>query len=340
MRNGTNRLSNFELLRLLSMFMIVHYHLLRWFVQDNPAYHWVSALWLPLHVGVVVFVLISGYFHIKASSRGLIVLLGVLFVYSIPEIVSGVKNAESARSVLHALQFVSRSDFWFVKTYLGLYLVSPLLNGFLDHSSVRRQWYILGVFALITLYYGSMARNVFYAEGKNLLFFILVYFIGHMLKEYAARWKDWGSRRLIGGYLLLNVLIVLLYLFFKDSGLGNLVWRLSFPYNSPILILNAVLLFMIFGRMEFKSSWINRLSESCFAVYLIHGSAYLIGSVERPLIHRLFMFSYPRFFLFLVLLLILAIGIMFSCIVIDQCFSPLWKRLDRMGGIIQTKLGF
>ena len=316
------------------MFMIVYYHLLRWFVQDNPAFDWVSALWLPLHVGVVVFVLISGFFHIKASSRGLIVLLGVLFVYSIPGIVSGIKNAESARSILHALQFVSRSDFWFVKTYLGLYLVSPLLNGFLDHSSVRRQWYILGVFALITLYYGSMARNIFYAEGKNLLFFMLIYLIGHMLKEYVARWKVLGSRRLISGYLLLNVLTVLSSLFFKDTGFGELVWRLSFPYNSPILILNAALLFMIFGRKEFKNAWINRLAESCFAVYLIHGSIPLITFVERPLIHKLYMFSSSRFFLFLVLLFILAIGIVLSCIVIDQCFSPLWKRLHHLGGMI------
>ena len=48
------RQSCFELLRLISMFFIVLYHFLRWFVQDNPSHHVLQALWLPLHVGVVV----------------------------------------------------------------------------------------------------------------------------------------------------------------------------------------------------------------------------------------------------------------------------------------------
>ena len=320
--------------------MIVFYHLLRWFVQDNPAYDWVRAFWLPLHVGVVVFVLISGYFHIRASSRGLIVFLGVLLVYSIPGIISGIRNADSAKDILHSLQFVSQSDYWFVKTYLGLYLVSPLLNVFLDHSSVRRQGYILVVLALITLYYGSMARNTFYAEGKNLLYFILIYLIGHFLREFSDRWKAWGSRPLVGGYLLLNVLLVLSFLFFREGWLGNLVWKLSFPYNSPILILNAVLLFMIVGRMEFTNTWVNRLAESCFAVYLIHGSALFVASLERPLIQKLYLFSEPKIGLFILLLFLLAIGIMLSCIAIDQCFSPLWRGLRRLGGMVQARVVF
>ena len=54
------RQSCFELLRLISMFFIILYHLLLWFVQDNPSHVVLKALWLPLHVGVICFVLISG----------------------------------------------------------------------------------------------------------------------------------------------------------------------------------------------------------------------------------------------------------------------------------------
>ena len=80
MRYGSERLSNFEALRLLSMFLIVFYHLLLRFYHAYPAYEMVRALWIPLHVGVVCFVLISGYFRVKPSSRGLLLLLSMLLV--------------------------------------------------------------------------------------------------------------------------------------------------------------------------------------------------------------------------------------------------------------------
>ena len=64
------RESNFELLRLIAMFFIVWYHLLLKFivvVDESPIY---KAMFIPLHVAVVCFVLISGYFHIKPTLRG------------------------------------------------------------------------------------------------------------------------------------------------------------------------------------------------------------------------------------------------------------------------------
>ena len=68
------RESNFELLRLIAMFFIVLYHSLLKFiavVDDNPIY---QAMFLSLHVAVICFVLISGYFHIKPSVRSGVVL--------------------------------------------------------------------------------------------------------------------------------------------------------------------------------------------------------------------------------------------------------------------------
>ena len=39
-----DRQSNYELLRLISMFFIVLYHLLLWFVQDHPSHGCLKAL--------------------------------------------------------------------------------------------------------------------------------------------------------------------------------------------------------------------------------------------------------------------------------------------------------
>ena len=68
-----NRNSSFELLRIIAQYMIVVYHiLLFWFVLDNPRYEpMFKVAWIPLHVGVILYVLISGYFGIHFSIKGL-----------------------------------------------------------------------------------------------------------------------------------------------------------------------------------------------------------------------------------------------------------------------------
>ena len=320
------------------MFLIVFYHLLRWFVQDNPAYDWVRALWIPLHVGVVCFILISGYFRIRPSSRGLLMLLGILFVYSLPGIVSGIRHAESAYDILHSIQFVSHSEFWFVKAYVALYLLSPLLNSFFDHSSIRGQWYLLGAFALITIYYGYFAKEVSYSEGKNVLHFMLIYQVGHMLQVYSSKWKALTLNRLVGGYLLLNTVLVILFLLTR--GVGDMLWKLCFPYNSPVLILNAALLFVIFGRMEFHSHSVNRLAGHCFAIYLIHGLPLIISAIERPVINGIFHRTGDNLLATIPLLFVLACLIMVVCMAIDSLFRPLWKAIDHRGMAFQESLGF
>ena len=340
MRIGSARQSNFELLRLLSMFFIVFYHMLLRAENDNPSYGWFQAFWMPLHVGVVCFVLISGYFGIKTSSRGLLLYLSFLFVYSLPDIVLGIKSADSAYDVIHSLMFVSRTRYWFALSYLGLYLVAPLMNRFFGHSSVREQCYMLVVFALVSVYLGDFARNKAYWLGKNLIHFLFIYQIGHLLKVYASKWKAFIKWKLVCGYLALNVVLVSTYLLFRTGWLGDIIWRLAFPYNSPFLLLNAVLLFLIFGQMEFHSPFVNSIAESCFAIYLIHSSVFAIDFIQRPVINKLFVFSEPNSILFLSLLFVLSIVIMIVCIVINKCLNPLWKGVSRLGGMIQDKIGY
>lgn len=340
MRIGSARQSNFELLRLLSMFLIVFYHFLRWLVQDNPGYDWVRALWIPIHVGVICFLLISGFFRIRPSSRGLLMLLGVLFVYSLPDIVRGIMHAESGYDILHSFQFVSHSWYWFVTIYLQLYLISPLLNTFFDHASLRGQWYLFGVLALFAIYFGCFAKETSFAEGKNLVNFMLIYQTGHLLKEYSFWWKALDLKLLVVIWGGLNVSLVILFLLTRGSWLGDIIWKMSFPYNSPLLLLNASLLFVIFGKMEFHSRSVNRLAKHSFAIYLIHGMAVLAVFVERPFVNAIFHQTGNNVFLTVPLLFVLACLIMFGCIAVDSLLNPVWKWMDRQGVNAQERLGF
>ena len=69
--NYKDRESQIELLRIVSIWLIVFYHLFMDFSlplqEEYPLY---KGLQIPLHIGVLLFVLISGYFGIKASIKG------------------------------------------------------------------------------------------------------------------------------------------------------------------------------------------------------------------------------------------------------------------------------
>lgn len=83
MNVAAQRESSFELIRILAQWMIVLYHIMIYIatISDVPLY---TAIWLPLHIGVPLFVLISGYWGIRVSCKGLLRLLGQMFVYTIP----------------------------------------------------------------------------------------------------------------------------------------------------------------------------------------------------------------------------------------------------------------
>ena len=72
------RNSAIELVRILAMFMIVYYHFILFFIEPidtNPIY---KAIQIPLHIGVILFVLISGYFGIKPTFRGFFKILCIV----------------------------------------------------------------------------------------------------------------------------------------------------------------------------------------------------------------------------------------------------------------------
>ena len=333
------RQSGFELLRLISMLFIVLYHFLRWFVQDNPGHQSLKAFWLPLHVGVVCFVLISGYFRIKPSSRGFIKLISMVLVYSLPGMVWGIRNASNWHDIIHSFMFISHTNYWFVRTYIGLYLLSPLINSFFDHSSIKVRWYMLVVTGIISIYLGCFANYHLYEDGKNLVNFLLLYQLGQMLSFYSTRWRSVELWKLLSGYALLNVILVLVYYKMNDTNWGELLWRFSFPYNSPVLMINAILLFVIIGRLSFTSPVLNRWSAGVFAIYLIHDSVPLATDFQRNIVSAVFPYV-SNYMQFIGMLLVMSLVVMLSCLLINNLLSPIWKLSNSLGELAYLKLGF
>lgn len=331
---NTNRNTTFELLRIVAMFMIVFYHVVSYYLYllPNPEnQEFYTALLPTMHVGVILFVLISGYFGIKSTWRGLISLLMVVVVYNLPFVLySGIKHGHW----LEYLMFISNTPYWFLRCYLYMYLVAPFVNKAIDKLSMHERIGALMAFGVIAIYFGSTEGDVALQDGKNLVNFIFLYLLGNTLKFTQERWQSWNVWLLLGGFIGINVLTFVTLYFSYGTGLHKIIFNLSFYYRSPLLIINAILVFMMFGKWRINSTWINSLATSMFAVYIIHC---------QPMIHNVFLICGQRnvlsSFSVGVGLLFFAIVIMLVCVAIDKCLTPYWNWQRKMltkycGGIL------
>lgn len=323
------RSSNFELLRIILICFIVTYHffVIVYVHETSESDSLLKAIWLPLHIAVICFVLISGYFHIRPSLKGgLKLLLPVIIYYSLPCIIAnlcGLKGMDG--NLLSYLLFFSKSPYWFIRTYFYLFLLSPILNKWLDCSSIKGKAYFLIVLFFIGVYEALMG-DLSVSNGKNVILFMFLYVLGDFLREKQSLLERIPISILSVLWIVFNILLVFGWMQFKDNALGNILWRLSFPYSSPILIINAVWLFVIFSKVKLQSSIVNYFARSVFAVYILTESDLIKPLLLQPSLKDIYEVSTNSYLLVLGVVLF-AIAVTFICFFIDKIFQPLFHLI-------------
>ncbi len=271
------RNSSFELLRICAMFIIVLYHMYLYNLPDLrcPEHPFISAFFPLLHVGVPLFVLISGYFGIKPTWKGLLTIISVVVVYHIPLLLyHDLRHGLN----IHTFLFISDAGFyWFVRAYLFLYITAPILNQALQSMDKKRCLIWILILSIISIYFGYFDQEGS-LSGKSLLNFWLIYSIGYYIHNHVQETQI-PVPTVLFALLILNMLIsTTLYYSINNAAVFESIMRLSFYYNSIGLILNALLIFLLFTKIKMASKVVNYISSSMFAVYIIH---------EQPLIRNI-----------------------------------------------------
>lgn len=330
------RESNMELLRIVSIIAIIFYHMLVFVHNENddPTY---QAMFLPLHVGVLLFVMISGYFHIKFSIMKLIMIIAPLFVYSLPSIFSAISDeCYSFQFIANQLLFVSHSQYWFMRTYIGLFLLAPVINKYLDTCSNKNRIALIVCLLFIATWQGISYGDPSLYAGKNIINFMLLYSIGDTCRRYNNIVKQIPMHKLILAYFILNTLLVGTYANFHELAIAQIIYRLSYQYCSPILLINSILVFFIFMKISFVSALINNIAKSVLAIYLIHSNNVFFPTIVEPAILRII--SEGSHFSNIFGLFILTIAIFMLCLIIDRIFTPIWILTEKTSTIIEEKL--
>ena len=272
------RLSNIELLRLLSMFMVLVLHAdyaalgvpAAADLSVSPAETAARVLLEQLSlVAVNVFVLISGWFGVRLTARSFGSLLFQVMFYAllIIGVVAATLGIPAEQCPTAWLTLVPGYHHWFIRSYIGLMLLSPVLNAFTASCTVRRLAVVTGSFFAFQTVYGWICNADGFLNGYSLLSFIGLYLLGHL-----AHRLQWHTRRrramvwIYPGCVVANTVVTLLMLACQGSVPA---WVNS--YNSPLVIAGALGLVLTFAGMKpWTSRTVNAAAASSLAVYLIH----------------------------------------------------------------------
>lgn len=188
------RQSNFELMRIMSMFMIVLWHMLcQGGVLDSTT-GLINTLLIFLKVSLVVhvnsFIIVTGYFQCKNKFKiyKFISLVNLTWFYKIIILLAVLLCGVSISNIeiLKNISPINYQDYWFLANYVLLYLISPILNKVINNSNKNDFRKILLVLFLIISVLPSLTAQVAFDNnnGYSLSNFILLYFIGAYLRLY------------------------------------------------------------------------------------------------------------------------------------------------------------
>lgn len=331
------RQSQFELIRIIAQLFIVMYHIYFFFIYNITENPFDKAIWLPLHVGVLLFIMISGWFRIKTSIKGFFKLITMIALLYFPlEIIWHLKHSiSSGFELATTFSFISWSPFWFIRTYVFLYLLAPVINSWLDKSSINGKLYLIIVLFFISHYIGSWGSDATLADGKNVITFSFLYVLGALLHEYKQKIGKIHATTLWLTYLIYNTVIV--YVFShpdKIPGFDFIFNKGFYSYCSIGQLINALLLFILLSRLQFHSKLVNIAGGASLSIYMIHCSDLILYNLISPVIQNIIGTAhitslYSEGILFFKVLLV-AIVIIIICILLHYILSPIATKLSSL----------
>lgn len=292
------RKTNLELLRIISMVLIVMSHSDDWMglaetYKTTVCINKFIVDWLHIggQIGTGCFLLITGYFMVEQEFKlkRLFRLLGEVWFYTIGIWGIYIIVKIVMRTFCFSFEFfvqtvkaffpVLFSHYWFVTAYIILMLLAPFFNKLILTMNKKEYQLLLALLIIIFCVLEGGIPVVLHgmSEGRIMPVFIM-YFIAGYIKKHVDNQKDNSKKHLyvaILAYLLLYATAVgigIISAVLKSESLIEYCyfWR---ALKSPIVVLINVELFLAFLRIKsIKGGLINQIASNTFGVYLIHAN--------------------------------------------------------------------
>ena len=288
------RQANYELLRIIAMFMVVALHYLShtgMLLSAGSGGSVNQFLGMLVEsfciVAVNVYVLISGYFLVEAGfkiKRILILVCQVLFyAMLVPLIMMGTGIfAGEGEGIYRILQYMfplQTEHYWFATAYLAMYLFVPFLAAGMRKMK-KRELQILLAMLLVFFSLEKTILPLYLATdryGYDFGWFLCLFVAAGYIRLYGIPWLE-KRPHAAGLYVLSCVLIWLLAM--VSNTLGSEIEtfihyaNMLYTYNHLLCVTGAVSLFYMFKNLRIKegrfAKAVRTLAPYTFGVYLLH----------------------------------------------------------------------
>lgn len=267
-RNQRN--SSIELLRIVSMLLIIMFHYLcreyRLYVVSNELLVQ-SCIQSKLilrslgALGVPIFIFISGHYGLRFRKVRLIDMVLQGFLYMLISFI-GLYYVEHIFYWKQMFNFLN--EWWFLQAYIILYLLSPGIEWMFENLSSKKMLLVTSLSCLMA-FCASYPGNL---GGSGLLDMVSMYLLARCISLYLS--NSLKHRAVYWLFGLLGLRMSLIILSIRTNHLGFIT--LIDCYTNPLSVIIAASIFYTFNYYSFSSKSINWLSASALSVYLLSES--------------------------------------------------------------------
>mgnify|MGYP004442368247 FL=1 len=211
------------------------------------------------------FVLISGYFGIRWKWRSFSNLIFQIVFWFLLDSILAYCLGDQPQTIALAF-FTNFPQRWFIAAYIGLYVIAPVLNAFIEKCDEKALLHMLLAYYAYSTLFGYIGHTPDMNEGMSVISLMGLYFVGAYLKK-----ASWTERFTAKNYFAAFSTCVLLLATASLSLLCIGVSNSPLGYLNPLVILESAMLFMTFKRLNVRGGTAIRFfASSIFAVYLFH----------------------------------------------------------------------
>jgi len=354
------RQANFEVLRIVAMLMIITHHFLMYggifsnITPGNWKYYAFHIIEYSCLIAVNIYIMITGYFQIqsKVKMKKIIYMeLQMIFYSVILYIISISFNKIEFNTITFLKTFFPfiTKKYWFMTAYMGLYLIIPFFNKFVNLLNKKEYTNLLFLLLLLLSIVPSIfpLNDIFdRTGGYSLIWFIVLYLLGGYIKLYLDS-KVFLKRKL----LLINIAVIFIQMIIRViclnvKGVNLLKNYLSFSnsYNNILLVIETVAFFLLFKQITVKNKYIEKIvlkiSPLTLGVYLIHEHVIFKRIIWDDILHPSRYLINWKIFLVLIIDVVLIFlttcliekirVIMFKVFKIDRIVEKINKILNRL----------
>lgn len=277
---------NIEVIRIISMLMIVFHHFsihTNWILPDDIGVRKYFVLTLGYYgkIGVILFILITGFFFYRQtfSLKKIFRLNNQVTFYALVLFFFSLIWEDFIKDRLIKSTFpIIFDQYWFVTGYVLLLLLQPLFKNYLSETPRQKKGKFFFIFTGLTylpVYFGFIFQIERHFTPSTYLVFLLVVLLGDLIREYYDELTTTLFKYVICTFVFSLILIQNQYFIIQ------FLTKYELDYPGFIIngteSLNAILfsfsLFVIILKLSISpqlSKMILFISGVTFDVYLIH----------------------------------------------------------------------